>query len=189
MLNTLVKENNKHNISIENLLNDVYLLPKWEKIKAFSLTEKRFFFRRKLVNVDLYRKFSSKNQLEKYSIRTEDEKTLANMDLKIYKDSVYIINLDIESQANFEQLTEKLLQVAVEKALYNTTEKEVVINLTAGLIVKNRIKRILLNNEFTTEESQSSYEKEMFGETYTVKATNNSNWLKTIKQMPILINK
>lgn len=189
MLNTLVKENNKHNISIENLLNDVYLLPKWEMIKSFSLTEKRFFFRKKLVNVDLYRKFSSKNQLEKYSIRTEDEKVLANMDLKIYKDSVYIINLDIESQTNFEQLTEKLLQVAVEKALYNTTEKEVVINLTAGLIVKNRIRKILLNNEFIAEENQSSYEKEMFGETYTAKVTGDSSWIKRIKQMSILINK
>lgn len=189
MLNTLVKENNKQNISIENLLKDVYLLPKWEMIKSFALTEKRFFFRKKLINVDLYRKFSSKNQLEKYSIRTEDEKVLANMDLKIYKDSVYIINLDIESQANFEQLTERMLQVAVEKALYNTTEKEVVINLTAGLIVKNKIRKVLLNNEFVAEENQSSYEKEMFGETYSIKVSAESNWTKTIKQMPILINK
>ena len=189
MLNTLVKENNKQNISIENLLKDVYLLPKWEMIKSFALTEKRFFFRKRLVNVDLYRKFSAKNQLEKYSIRTEDERILANMDLKIYKDSVYIINLDIESQTNFEQLVERMLQVAVEKALYNTTEKEVVMNLTAGLIVKNRIRKALLNNGFMTAENQSSYEKEMFGETFSIKVSEDSNWLKTIKQMPILINK
>ena len=189
MLNTLVKENNKQNISIENLLKDVYLLPKWEMIKSFALTEKRFFFRKKLVNIDLYRKFSAKNQLEKYSIRSEDERTLANMDLKIYKDSVYIINLDIESQTNFEQLAERLLQVAVEKALYNTTEKEVVMNLTAGLIVKNRIRKTLLNNGFMTAENQSSYEKEMFGETFSIRVSNDSDWMRIIKQMPILINK
>ena len=189
MLNTLVKENNKQNISIENLLKDVYLLPKWEMIKSFALTEKRFFFRKRLVNVDLYRKFSAKNQLEKYSIRTEDEKILANMDLKIYKDSVYIINLDIETQSNFEQLVKRMLQVAIEKALYNTTEKEVVINLTAGLIVKNRIRKTLLNNGFMTAENQSSYEKEMFGETFSIKISNESDWNKTIKEMPILINK
>ena len=189
MLNTLIKENNKQNISIENLLKDVYLLPKWEMIKSFALTEKRFFFRKKLVNVDLYRKFSAKNQLEKYSIRTEDERVLANMDLKIYKDSVYIINLDIESQTNFEQLIERLLQVAVEKALYNTTEKEVVINLTAGLIVKNRTRKALLNYGFMTAENQSSYEKEMFGETFSIRVLDDSNWMRIIKQMPILINK
>ena len=189
MLNTLVKENNKQNISIENLLKDVYLLPKWEMIKSFALTEKRFFFRKKLINIDLYRKFSAKNQLEKYSIRSEDERTLANMDLKIYKDSVYIINLDIESQTNFEQLAERLLQVAVEKALYNTTEKEVVMNLTAGLIVKNRIRKTLLNNGFMTAENQSSYEKEMFGETFSIRVSNDSDWMRIIKQMPILINK
>ena len=188
MLNTLVKEN-KQNISLENLLKDVYLLPKWEMIKSFALTEKKFFFRKRLLNIELYRKFSAKNQLEKYSIRTEDEKVLANMDLKIYKDSVYIINLDIESQTNFEQLAERMLQVAVEKALYNTTEKEVVMNLTAGLIVKNRIKKVLLNNGFVTEENQSNYEKEMFGETFSIKISAESDWNKKIKQMPILINK
>ena len=111
------------------------------------------------------------------------------MDLKIYKDSVYIINLDIESQTNFEQLTERLLQVAIEKALYNTTEKEVVMNLTAGLIVKNRIRKALLNNGFTSAENQSSYEKEMFGETFSIRVSEDSNWMRTIKQMPILINK
>lgn len=188
MLNTLVKEN-KQNISIENLLKDVYLLPRWEMIKSFALTEKKFFFRKRLLNIDLYRKFSAKNQLEKYSIRTEDERVLANMDLKIYKDSVYIINLDIESQTNFEQLVKHLLQVAIEKALYNTTEKEVVMNLTAGLIVKNRIRKVLLNNGFMAAENQSNYEKEMFGETFSIKISNESEWNKTIKQMPILINK
>lgn len=189
MINTLVKNENKHKISVENLLNDIYLLPKWEMIKTFALTQKRFFVGLKSFNVNLFRKFSSKNLLEKYSIRTDDEKVLASMDLKVYKDSVYIINLDVESQVNFEQLLDKLLQVAVEKALYNTSEREVVINLTSGLIVRNRIKKVLINNEFKQEESQSSYEKEMFGETFSIRVDNNSVWMKKIKQMPILINK
>jgi len=189
MINTIVKNDNKHKLSVENLLNDIYLLPKWEMIKSFSLTGKRFFFIKEILNVNIFRKFSSKHQIEKYCLKTQDDTMLAAMDLKVYKDSVYIINLNIYSSSNFEQLMESMLQVAVEKALYNTTEKEVVFNLTSGLITGSRIKKVLINNEFTQAENQSSYEKEMFGETFSIKAGNDSVWMKKIRQMPILINK
>lgn len=189
MINTLVKNEKKQRVTVESILNDIYLLPKWEKIKSFSLLEKRFFFGIKSINVDIFRKFSSKNLLEKYSIRTEAGNVLASMDLKIYKDSVYIINLEIESQVCFEQLTEKMLQIAIEKALYNTTEKEVVINLTSGIITKKKVRKSLIASEFSAEENQTNYEIEMFGETFSIKAENNMFWTRKIKQMPILINK
>ena len=189
MIDTIIKNDNKNKLSVEDLLNEVYLLPKWEKIKTFSLTQKRFLFGIKSYNVNVFRKFSSKNQLEKYSIRTDDEKVLANMDLKVYKDSVYIINLNIEMQTNSEQLIEKMLQIAIEKALYNTSEKKVIFNLTSGLMLRNKIKKILIANEFQKEEEQSKYEEEMFGETFYYTVENNSSWMKRIKQMPILINK
>ena len=189
MIDTIIKNDNKHKLSVEDLLNEVYLLPKWEKIKTFSLTQKRFLFGIKSYNVNVFRKFSSKNQLEKYSIRTDDEKVLANMDLKVYKDSVYIINLSLESHVNFEPLIDKMLQIAIEKALYNTSDKKVVFNLTSGMLIKNKIRKILIANEFKQEENQSSYEKNMFGETFFICIDNSSVWMKKIKQMPILINK
>ena len=191
MINSLIKHENKTNnkLSVGNILNEVYLVPQWEKIKSFSISENVFFFYKRNLKLNLYRKFSFKNQLEKYSIRTEDEKVLALMDLKIYKDSVYIIDLNITSKLNFDKILEKIIQVSVEKALYNTTEKEIVINLTSGLVTKHKIKKFLLNNEFTVEENQSNYEKELFGETYTLKLANNSKWMKRIKQFNFLNNK
>ncbi len=189
MINTVVSNNNKQKLSLDNILNDIYLLPKWEMIKSFSLTQKKFFIKSKSVNVNLFRKFSSKNLLEKYSLRNEDGISLADMTLKVYKDCLYIIDFDVESNLNFNQITERLLQVAIEKALYNTENKEVFINLTSGLISKNRLKKNLLLNGFSQELNQTEYEKEMFGETFFIKADNNSFWMKTIKQMPILINK
>ena len=189
MIDTIIKNDNKHKLSVEDLLNEVYLLPKWEKIKTFSLTQKRFLFGLRSFDVNVFRKFSSKNQLEKYSIRTEDEKILANMDLKVYKDSVYIINLNFDSQIKFEPLIDKMLQIAIEKALYNTSERKVIFNLTSGLMLRNKITKILIANEFQKEEEQSRYEKEMFGETFYFTVENNSSWMNKIKQMPILINK
>lgn len=189
MINTILNNNTKQKLSIDNILNDIYLLPKWEMIKSFSLTQKRFFIKAKSISVDLYRKFSSKNLLEKYSLRTKDGISLANMTLKVYKDCLYIIDLDVETNLNFSQITERLLQVAIEKALYNTTNKEVFINITSGLLSKNKIKKDLLLNGFLQETNQTDYEKDMFGETYSIKIDNASDWIKRIKQMPILINK
>ena len=111
------------------------------------------------------------------------------MDLKVYKDSVYIINLNFDSQIKFEPLIDKMLQIAIEKALYNTSERKVIFNLTSGLMLRNKITKILIANEFQKEEEQSRYEKEMFGETFYFTVENNSSWMNKIKQMPILINK
>jgi hypothetical protein len=190
MINSLIKNDNKQNkVPVQNLLDDIYLLPQWEKIKSFNISAKGFLFRHINLKLNMFRKFSSKNLLEKYSVRTKDDNVLASMDLKIYKDSVYIINLNIDAKKYFEPIAKKMVQVAVEKALYNTTEKEVVINIDSGLLVNHRIKKFLANNEFLKEEAQSNYEKELFGETYSLKIKNNSVWMQRIKQISFLINK
>lgn len=188
MINTLIKTNDKSKQDLDNLLNSIYLLPQWEKIKEFSLQQRKFFVR-KSFNVNLYRKFSSKNMLEKYSLRLADEQVVGSMDLKVYKDSVYIINIDAYTSSTFEQVITKLVQVAIEKSLYNTSEKEVKINLSYSLIKQNRMKRLLSGLGFAPEAEQSAYEKELFGETYTLKADESAFWQKQIKQLSILINK
>ncbi len=81
-----------------------------------------------------------------------------------------------------------LLQTAIEKAIYNTTEKELKINLTFPSSENSKIKKTLLLNEFKSEENQSEYEKQMFGETFDFKLTQTSSWNSKIKLMPILVN-
>ena len=188
MLNTLIKNNNKSVKDLDTLFENVYLLPNWEKINQLSLQEKKWFST-KTYNVDIYRKFSIRNGLEKYSIKTNNETSLASMDLKIYKDNVYIIDIDFTSSALFEKLVLNLLQISAEKALYNTTDKEVKINLSMPLLKRGKMKQILINSDFEMQENQSKYEKEMFGETYSLNVENSIFWQKKIKQSPILINK
>lgn len=188
MINTIEKINHKSKPDFDHLLSNIYLLPHWEKIKEFTLQENRFFMK-KAYSVNLFRKFSSKNMLEKYSLRSGDEKVIGLLDLKVYKDSVYIINIDSYSSSWFEEAVRKLIQIAVEKALYHTSNKEVKINLAYSLLKQNKMKRILVSLGFKPESEQSKYEKEMFGETYTLNVEGSEFWQKKIKQMPILINK
>ena len=186
MINTLIRTENKSKVDFENIVNSIYLLPQWEKIKEFSVQQKRFFIR-KSFNVNLYRKFSSKNMLEKYSLRLDNDNDIASMDLKVYKDSVYIISID--SSLSSDEVVNKLVQVAVEKSLYNTTDKEVKINLSYSLLKQNKMKKVLSSLGFVAEVGQSQYEKELFGETYILNVEDSIFWQKQIKQMPILINK
>ena len=58
-----------------------------------------------------------------------------------------------------------------------------------GVKFQKRMKNILENKGFSAEENQSKYEVEMFGQTYFLDIENSISWHKTIKQMPILINK
>lgn len=191
MINSILKHDKKEqNLKIvENLLNDAYLLPRWEKIKEIALLQRKFFFSYKSIQTSLFRKFSSKNSLEKYALKDDHDKLLGNMDLRVYKDSVYIINLNIEQGFDFDQVINILLQVAVEKALYNTTNKQLKINLLFPLLIKNKIKKILIAEDFISAENQSTYEKNMFGETYVLNINSSIFWQKKIKQMHFLINK
>ena len=187
MINTLIKHNNKVNNDLKNILENIYLLPNWEKIASFMLFEKKFFIS-KSRKFDLYRKFSSKNMLEKFEIKDLNNKVCANLDLKVYKDSVYIINIDIDTLNYVDKIITKLIQISTEKALFYTSDKEVKINLTLPLLKKAAIKHILLNLGFVSEK-QSNYEKEMFGETLSLNVEKSAFWQKKIKQFPVLINK
>lgn len=188
MINTISKVEKTSKFDLDNLLDSIYLLPQWEKIKEFSLQRKRLFGH-KSFNVSLYRKFSSRNMLEKYSLRLNDDTVVGSMDLKVYKDSVYIINIDAATSASFEQVVTKLTQVAVEKTLYNTTDKELKISLSLPLIKQNKLKRILLSLGFSSEQEQSNYEKELFGETFVLNVEESAFWQKQIKLKSILIDK
>ena len=190
-VNNNVSEQKKSKIdfSLEGLLRDVCLLPKWEMIKSMNITKKKIFVFKSIQEVNLWRKFSSKHLIEKYSLKTLDGKVLGNIDLKVYKDSVYIINLDVKLCNEFNQVIDYLFQVAVEKSLYNTTEKEVKYNMLLPIVLKSKTKKALLNSDFIIEPTQNEYEKEMFGETFSLKADISSYWNKKIKEMPILINK
>ncbi len=188
MINTIIKSDKKEQnvIHINELLNDNYLLPKWERIKKISLTKKRLFSEVQ-IEAGLYRKFSAKNNIEKYIIKNEKDITAGTLDLKVYKDSVYIINLTVNSDLNFEQIVNIFIQIAVEKTLYNTTNKIVNINLSYPLHIRNKLKKALINSGFSSEANQSKYEKDLFGETYTLNAAMSSIWQKRIKQKHFLI--
>ncbi len=191
MINTILKTDKKNSdlLSIESMLDGVYLLPKWEKIKNIVLFKKRFLMPVQLINSQLFRKFSSKNNIEKYCLKDNNNNVLASVDLRVYKDCVYIINLNVSANSVFSGALNIMLQTAVEKALYNTTNKKLNINLEFSSSVNNKIKKILLKEDFYTPDNQSSYEKEMFGEIYTLDAAASGFWQKKIKQMHILINK
>ena len=186
MINTLSTDNKKQQQVVGNIVNDIYLLPSWEILKSFSVTGNRFFFFHQELKVNLLYKFVSESMLEKYSIRTDEGKVLAGMDLMMYKDSVYIVNLEIVSNNCIKGVIEKLLQAAVEKAMYYTSEKQVIINVSSDFKHKNRIKRILTKNHFELEENQRSYEIMLLGETYKLKVETSSFWTERINKMPIL---
>ena len=150
MINTILKTDKKNSdlLSIESMLDGVYLLPKWEKIKNIVLFKKRFLMPVQLINSQLFRKFSSKNNIEKYCLKDNNNNVLASVDLRVYKDCVYIINLNVSANSVFSGALNIMLQTAVEKALYNTTNKKLNINLEFSSSVNNKIKKILLKEDF-----------------------------------------
>lgn len=190
MTNTITKnDKQEYNLlSLESLLNDVYLLPQWEKIKEVSLAKRKLFSSGKSIQVGLYRKFSSKHNIEKYCLKDSEENLIANIDLRVYKDCVYIINLNVFEQDLFGEALNILLQTAAEKALFNTTEKKLNLNLSFSPILNSKIKKIIVNEDFSVKEDQRNYEKTMFGETWILDVEKSIFWQKKLKQMQILIN-
>ena len=193
MINTITKDNKKEYnnlLSLESLVNEIYLLPNWEKIKDITLSKKRFLFGAGTsVNVSLFRKFSTKHNIEKYCIKDSESNLISNIDLRVYKDCVYIINLNVFEQDLFNESMDILLQTSVEKALYNTTEKKLSINLSFSPIINNKIKKIISNEDFIVEATQRDYEKSIFGETWVLDAVSSDFWMKKINKMSILLNK
>ncbi len=179
-------ENNKSLISIEKLLQNVCSLSEWEKVKDFSISEHEFFFADKIRDISLYRKFSAKNNVEKYLLKDSSDNILAAMDMKIYKDSVYIISLNAELNKSYDKLILLLLRVAVETSLYKTSEGEVYINLSNNFFKNYRLRKIISANDFSADEKQSSYEKRLFGVSFKLKISNSNLWYNRIKQKQML---
>lgn len=188
MTNTITKIENNTKQNLELLFNDIYLFPNWEKVGECTLTKRRLFGT-KTVNLQLYRKFSPKNVIEKYSLRINDSQTVSYMDLKVYKDCVYVINLDSDSRSLFKDSIVNLMQIAIEKAVLDTTNKEVRMNLSYPLVKKKKIKRTLKELGFIEERNQSQYEKEIFGETLFLKAEISTLWNNHLRHKSFLISK
>lgn len=189
MINSILKSDKKeqNTLFLENLLNESYLLPNWEKIKDVIIEKRKMFCFKKYINAGLYRKFSSKNSVEKYCIKNQNNDIIAGIDLRVYKDCVYIINCYADLSFNFENSFNILLQVAVEKAFYNTTDKKLNINLSFPPLLKSKIKKIISVEDFEKEEVQSKYEQEMFGEIFSLNAASSSFWQKKIKQQHLYL--
>jgi len=189
MINAILKSEEKSIKAVEEILQNGCCLSRWEKIKTISICERKFIFTNKIIDVDLYRKFSVKNGVEKYALKSQDDKVLAVMDLKIYKDSVYIINLQVPVQNNYEKFMQLIIQTAVEKSMYNTTNKEVYINLTDSFFTRNKTKKIITSCGFTALNNQSDYEKNLFGEAFMLKTADSVFWQERIKKLQMLIDK
>ena len=54
MINSVIENDNKlkSKIKLNNIIDEMYLLPKWEKIKSFNITETFFLFWEKAVNLN-----------------------------------------------------------------------------------------------------------------------------------------
>ncbi len=187
MTSTTAKiKNDKSVISIEQLFQDTCGISKWEKIRNFSVSMHTFFFQDKTIDIALYRRFSNKNYLEKYFLKDTNGKILAKMDLKTYKDCVYIISIEVFSRRFYEQILLLILQAAVERSMYNTTQKEVNINIPKSLFKNRKLKKFIIENSFIQINSQSNYEKQLFGEAFRLKILNSDLWLNKIKYFQLL---
>lgn len=171
MLNAPVKTENKLKLSDKKLISGLYVLPKQEKIKTFYFSRNHLFLFGKPEILDLYKRFSLKNRLEKYSIKDSCGKLIAEMSLKTYKDSVYIIDFNFLSFKKFNQSVNILVEVAKDRAISDTSEKEVRLNLGFSQNLNSRLKKFMFGKGFTSVEAQSNYEKEMFGEQLVFKAS------------------
>ena len=122
-------------------------------------------------------------------LKDSKEKLLAKMDVKVYKDSLYIISLQIYTRKFFDQVLLALLQVSVEKSMYNTTKKEVYINIQKSFFKSRRLRKAIIANSFIPLNNQSNYEKELFGEAFQLNISNSPSWLNKIKYFQLLTNK
>lgn len=169
MNNSLIIDFNSDKQTSGNVISDIFNLPSWEIVKSVKLKQNSFFLFNKELSVNLLHKLYNKNSIDKYSIRTLDGEMLANIDLKIYKDCVYIVNIEINENKKLFSAVDKLIQTAIDLAFYNTSNKEVIINISSDWQYKRKIKKILLSKKFELEKHQSNYEKQMLGELYILK--------------------
>jgi len=165
MISLSVKAENKINGHNAEILESIANVPAWEMIKEFVIKKNHFYFFQKPLKVQLFKKFSEKLMLDKYLIRSCEGRTLANMDLRIYKDSVYIISLEINAGENAPEAAEVLLRTAIERSA-DTSLNEVFINVAQEQKHKGGLKKMLVKNGFVQEKNQSSCEQKIFGEIF-----------------------
>lgn len=166
MTNSAVIDNNIKTGSDIGIADRVRFLPQWEIIKEFNIKENKYLFFKKPLKVNLLKKFSEKTLLEKYSVRTLAGAVLADMDIKVYKDSVYIVNFEISAEKSAKSAAEKLLQISAQEAACSGTSKDVFINILPEQKNKKELKKLLLKFGFEAEQNQSACEQKIFGETF-----------------------
>ena len=131
----------------------------------FFITKNKYLFFKQKQYVSLLKTFNERMQMEKYLLRTAEGRIIAGMDLKIYKDSVYIVHLETNS-SYAPCILKEFIHAAVKTAKNSAGAKDVIISIPLKYKYRNILKKILLKNDFLPEEEQGNCEKKLFGETY-----------------------
>lgn len=152
--------------SLRRAAENLYRLPSWEIADTFTISDKKFFFCTKKHRVNLLKNFSERNMLEKYSIRTIEGRILAEMDLRIYKDSIYIISLEINKNEKSKEALRSLIKTALNRASDDGADKDVFISIMPEQNCRSIVIKQLAACGFSLDETQSSCEKRMFGDMY-----------------------
>ena len=160
-------------------------IPLYDFVNVVTIQKKKFFFRSVPQTYNIYKRSSVNHLLEKYKIGFNQDNPVASFLLKIYKDSVYIVDLKINSDVDFGRMLEKIVQIASERALELTTRKEVKVNVASSLFFgKLDCYRAC---DFESEEQQTEFEKKSLGEALVLKVVKSAKLMKRIKKNPILI--
>lgn len=159
-------------------------VPLYDFVNVITIQKRKFLFRSVPQTYNIYKRSSVNHLLEKYKIGFNQDNPVTTFWLKIYKDSVYIVDLKINSDVDFTQMLENIVQIASERALEMTTRKEVRVNVAPSLFSKvDRYKAC----DFESEEEQTEFEKKSLGEALILKVLKSNKFMKRIKKNPILI--
>lgn len=156
-------------------------------LNVITLHKRNFLFKTKPVTLNLYKKFTLNKFLEKYTIGFNEHQPEVAFLLKIYKDSIFIVDLKVKQKSKYIDLIDAIVQIASERALADTIRKEVKINIKSSVsLFKNDIsafKRL----DFISQDNQTQFEKKFLGEALELKVVKSSTLMKKIKKSPILI--
>ena len=176
-----------NNINNTNKTMELPLCPEsplYEFVNVVTLRSKRFFFFSVPKTYSVFRRLSANNLIEKYKIGFDESNPVASFLLKIYKDSVYIVDLKINSDVDEKKMLETIVQISSERALELTTRKEVKINVTSSMF-SDKIS-VYKNCGFESVDEQTEFEKKSLGEALILKVVKSSRLMKRIKKNPII---
>ena len=94
------------------------------------------------------------------------------MDLRIYKDSIYIISLELNKNEKSKGALDALIKTALNRASEGGADKEVFISIMPEQRCRNKIIKQLTYCGFSPDDNQSSCEKRMFGDMYVYSGKN-----------------